>query len=238
MRVFSVSPKGGLYTVKEIELTSAYSNQSNITACPMDCCVSFLKCAWIFKVFKINTNRVHLFSRAFTRAGFKFHTSCECSDRLLFHNWVHTGLYQRRCGPYKATGTSFKYIKRHVFLTGFMLWPYIYGHFLGYFFTGAYFPQKLDLLPSLERERNSVQRHVSSYQVKISEGCFVWAAPTLLRGGPYLKMEDNSLRGANTVEVSNPACGKAREVWHDSISNIQINRSCIEYRNTHMTSPN
>jgi hypothetical protein len=27
---------------------------------------------------------------------------------------------------------------------------------------------------------------VSSYQVKISEGCFVWAAPTALRGGPYL----------------------------------------------------
>jgi hypothetical protein len=59
-----------------------------------------------------------------------------------------------------------------------------------YYFGGVYLPQKMDLLPRLERERNSVQNHVLSYQVKISEGCFVWAAPTmLLRGGPYLKSE-------------------------------------------------
>jgi hypothetical protein len=29
--------------------------------------------------------------------------------------------------------------------------------------TGAYLPQKLDLLPRLESERNSVQKHVPSY---------------------------------------------------------------------------
>jgi hypothetical protein len=48
-------------------------------------------------------------------------------------------------------------------LTGLVLWPYIYGYFLGSFFTGAYLPQKTDLLPRLERERNSVQKHVPSY---------------------------------------------------------------------------
>jgi hypothetical protein len=45
----------------------------------------------------------------------------------------------------------------------------------------------------------------------MSEGWFVWAAPTLLRGGPYLKNEDNSFRGANTVGVSNPARVLLRE---------------------------
>jgi hypothetical protein len=52
---------------------------------------------------------------------------------------------------------------------------------------------------------------VPSYQVKISKSCFVWDAPTLLRGGPYLKIEENSFRGANTVVDSNPARVKARE---------------------------
>jgi hypothetical protein len=33
----------------------------------------------------------------------------------------------------------------------------------GVIFTGAYLRQKSDLLPPLESERNSVQRHVSSY---------------------------------------------------------------------------
>jgi hypothetical protein len=33
----------------------------------------------------------------------------------------------------------------------------------------------------------------------------------VLRGGPYLKNEDNSLRGANTVGVSNPARVLLRE---------------------------
>jgi hypothetical protein len=46
---------------------------------------------------------------------------------------------------------------------------------------------------------------VYSYYVEISPGCLVWATPILLRGGPYLKNEENSLRGANNVVDSNPA---------------------------------
>jgi hypothetical protein len=82
------------------------------------------------------------------------------------------------------------------------------------FLRGAYLPQKLDLLPPLERERNSVQKHVSSYYIEISPGCFVWGTPTLLRGRPYLKNEENTLRGANTVVDSNPARVKARDEVH------------------------
>jgi hypothetical protein len=52
----------------------------------------------------------------------------------------------------------------------------------GSFFTGVYLPQKLVLLPPIETQYVSVQKHVSSYQVKRSPGCFVWAAPTMLTG--------------------------------------------------------
>jgi hypothetical protein len=41
------------------------------------------------------------------------------------------------------------------------------------FFTGAYLPQNSGLLPPLERERKPFQKHVPSYYIKISEGCFV-----------------------------------------------------------------
>jgi hypothetical protein len=36
-------------------------------------------------------------------------------------------------------------------------------------------------------------------------------APTLLRGGPYLIIEENSLRGANTGAEFDPATVKSRE---------------------------
>jgi hypothetical protein len=52
---------------------------------------------------------------------------------------------------------------------------------------------------------------VSYYQVKISEGCFVWAVPTALRGRPYLNIALNLLRCANNVVDSNPAHVEARE---------------------------
>jgi hypothetical protein len=80
---------------------------------------------------------------------------------------------------------------------------------------GAYLPQKSGLAPPLERQYISVQRHVSFYILKRSPDSFVWATPTLLRSEPNLFNEENSLRGANTVGVSNPARVKAREVWHD-----------------------
>jgi hypothetical protein len=41
-------------------------------------------------------------------------------------------------------------------LTAFKLLPDIPGRKNGSFFTGVYLPQKLDLAPPLERERNSV----------------------------------------------------------------------------------
>jgi hypothetical protein len=66
-------------------------------------------------------------------------------------------------------------------------------------------PSKSDLVPPLERECNFVQKHVSFYILKRSPGCFEWAAPTLVYARTYLKIEENSLRGANTVEVSNLA---------------------------------
>jgi hypothetical protein len=75
---------------------------------------------------------------------------------------------------------------------------------------GEFLPQKWDLKSSVETQYISVQRHVSSYYVKRSPGCFVWAAPTLLTAGPLHNMALNSLRGANAVEDSNPARVKAR----------------------------
>jgi hypothetical protein len=85
----------------------------------------------------------------------------------------------------------------------------------GVHFYGGVSPSKLDLLPRLESERNSVQKHVPSYYVKRSPGCVVWAAPTALRGGPSLIMEEQPfstlIRGAD----SNPARVLTREMWHD-----------------------
>jgi hypothetical protein len=82
-------------------------------------------------------------------------------------------------------------------------------------FTGAYLPQKTDLAPPLETQYVSVQKHVLPYYVKISEECFVWAAPTLLRGGPYLKNEEQHFERSREVRILNPARVKARGVWHD-----------------------
>jgi hypothetical protein len=54
----------------------------------------------------------------------------------------------------------------------------------------------------------------------MSKSCFVWVAPTLLRGRTYLKIEENSLRGANTVVDLNPACVKAQEEVQNFILHI------------------
>jgi hypothetical protein len=84
----------------------------------------------------------------------------------------------------------------------------------GPFFTGAYLPQKTDLAPPLESQCKPFQNHVSSYQVKISEGCFAWAVPTALRGGPYLIMEEQPFSTLTRGADSNPARALSREVWH------------------------
>jgi hypothetical protein len=83
------------------------------------------------------------------------------------------------------------------------------------FFTGAYLPQKLVLSPPIESQYKSFQKHVSSYQVKRSPGCFVWAAPTSLRDGPYLIMEEQHFSMLTRGAESNPARVLWREVCHD-----------------------
>jgi hypothetical protein len=58
------------------------------------------------------------------------------------------------------------------------------GQEKGSFFTGAYFPQKLVFLPPAERQYKPIQKHVSSYQVKISESDHIIAVPTLRTDRP------------------------------------------------------
>jgi hypothetical protein len=100
-------------------------------------------------------------------------------------------------------------------LTGFLLWRQYWRHFWGSFFTGAYLPQKSVLSPPLESQYKPFQKHVSSYLVERSPGCVVWAAPTALRDGPYLIMEEQHfstlIRGAEL----NPARVLSREVCHN-----------------------
>jgi hypothetical protein len=86
--------------------------------------------------------------------------------------------------------------------------------FWGPFFTGVFLPQKSVLSPPIESQYMPFQKHVSFYILKRSPESFVWAAPPLLRGGHYLINEENTLRGANTVRVSNPARVKANKAWH------------------------
>jgi hypothetical protein len=85
---------------------------------------------------------------------------------------------------------------------------------LGVLFTGAYLPQKSDLEPPIERQYKPFQKHVSSYQVKRCLGCFIWAAPTALRGRPYLIMEELSFSMLTRGADSNPARVLSREAWH------------------------
>jgi hypothetical protein len=81
----------------------------------------------------------------------------------------------------------------------------------GHFYTGAYLPQKLDLAPPLERERNSVQGHMSFYILKRSPGLFVLATPTALRGVLYSTNDNNSLNIPERCNDSNSALVKVRE---------------------------
>jgi hypothetical protein len=80
---------------------------------------------------------------------------------------------------------------------------------LGFLFTGVYLPQKLVLSLPIESQYKPFQKHVSSYQVKRSPGCVVWAAPTALRGGPYLIMEEQPFSTLARGAESNPA----RVLW-------------------------
>ena len=80
----------------------------------------------------------------------------------------------------------------------------------GPFFRGAYLPQKSVLSPPIESQYKPFQKHVSSYILKRSPDSVVWTHRTVACALPYFIIEDNSLRGENTVADSNPARVKAR----------------------------
>jgi hypothetical protein len=100
-------------------------------------------------------------------------------------------------------------------LTLFMLRRQYWRHFWGSCFYGAYLTQKLVLSPPTESQYKPFQKHVSSYQVKRYPGCFVWAAPTSLRGAPYLIGEGEPFSTLARGAESNPARVLWREVCHD-----------------------
>jgi hypothetical protein len=60
---------------------------------------------------------------------------------------------------------------------------------------------------------------VPSDQVKISESCFVWVAPTLLRGGPYLEIEEQPFECLQEVQILtrhvyyHEMCGTAEGIY-------------------------
>jgi hypothetical protein len=67
-------------------------------------------------------------------------------------------------------------------LTALELLPDISGRKRGTFFKRGVSPSKVDLKSPIEGQYKPFQKHVPSYQVKLSPGCFVWAAPTLRTG--------------------------------------------------------
>jgi hypothetical protein len=75
-------------------------------------------------------------------------------------------------------------------------------------------PSKIRLIPPIERQYKPFQKHVPSYYVKISERYYVWAEPTVLRGGPYLKIEEQPFSTLTRGADSNPARVIAREEVH------------------------
>jgi hypothetical protein len=87
---------------------------------------------------------------------------------------------------------------------------YIRPRLGGPFFTGVYLPQKSVLSPPIESQYKPFQKHVSSYILKRSPDSVVWTLRTVTCALPYFIIEDNSLRGENTVADSNPARVKAR----------------------------
>jgi hypothetical protein len=58
----------------------------------------------------------------------------------------------------------------------------LYFVFWAVFFKGAYSPQKMTQKTSIETRYKPFQRRVSFYILKISKGCFAWAAPPLRTG--------------------------------------------------------
>jgi hypothetical protein len=121
-------------------------------------------------------------------------------------------------------------------------WPLTYQLFsYGRNFTATFWgpfsrgvsPSKIGLsAPSLEWAQLRSKGHVSFYILKRSPGWFVWVAPTLLRGKPYLINEGNSLRLPERCNDLNLARVKSREevqkVWHA----VDIYFKYLEYGST------
>ena len=103
---------------------------------------------------------------------------------------------------------------------------------LGVLFKGVYLPQKLDLAPPLETRRNSFPKHVSSYQVEMTESCFVWAAPPLLIGPSLCKNEKNSLKIRERCKIT---LSIANNVWRadgDYFRYLKYGSTCKKYCNS------
>jgi hypothetical protein len=110
-----------------------------------------------------------------------------------------------------------------------------------HFLRGCFSLKNRSYRPPIGSQYKPFQKHVSSYQVKRSPGCFVWAAPTSLRDGPYLVMEEELSSTLTRGAGSNPA----RVLWREktttekySFSNIQTQRIITEYRNRCSSRPN
>jgi hypothetical protein len=74
--------------------------------------------------------------------------------------------------------------------------------FRGSFFTGVYLTQKLVLLPPIETQYVSVQKHVSSYILKTTPVTFVSPLRTVVQARSLFIIEDNSLMFPGTENGS------------------------------------
>jgi hypothetical protein len=88
------------------------------------------------------------------------------------------------------------------------------GQEKGVLFYGGVSPSKISLIAP----------YLDTVQALSKARVFLWAAPTGLRGVPSEKIALNSLRGAFTVEESNPARILARTTERIFFSSIKNER--------------
>jgi hypothetical protein len=77
------------------------------------------------------------------------------------------------------------YIIKMNVLTGFRLWPQYWRHFWGYIFFGGIFPSKMGRFAPFLATIQRLSKTCAFLPKKRSEGCFVWAAPSLLLARTY-----------------------------------------------------
>jgi hypothetical protein len=71
------------------------------------------------------------------------------------------------------------------YLTGFRLWRQYWRHFWGYIFFGGIFPSKMGRFAPFLATIQRLSKTCAFLSKKRSEGCFVWAAPSLLLAPTY-----------------------------------------------------